>query len=239
MIARIAWFAAIALVACVTLFAQIDRQSRVAPELASAVPAPFRAFAQPRFVADAIQSKDPQRALEEARLLVMRRPIPAEHLRLLAIAQIEAGQAEDAMITIQLAGKRGWRDRFAQETVLRLALAAGDEPEAARRYAALLRNKTIANDLLVELASPVLGGENSAGRAEFVRIISESDRWNRYFLSRGAVVIPGETFADIVIRSREQGAEFACEDLQRAIGTLEARDTMAADMLRVAVLDGC
>jgi hypothetical protein len=57
-------------------------------------------------------------------------------------------------------------------------------------------------------------------------------------LSRGRV-IPGETFADIVIRSREQGAEFACEDLQRAIGTLEARDTMAADTLREAVLDGC
>lgn len=237
MIGRIVWIAAIALVACVTIFAQIDRQSRVAPELASAVPEPFRAFAQTRVVADAIQSEDSQRALGEARRLVVRRPVPATHLRLLAIAQIRAGQAEDAMITVQIAGKRGWRDRLVQESVLRLALAAGDGPEAARRYAALFPTKGNVNDLMAELASPVL--DDPAGRAEFVRIIAEAERWNPVFLSRGVRVIPGGTFVDIVTRSLGQGAKFTCKDLTRTTEFLEGSDPEAANTLREAIRDGC
>jgi hypothetical protein len=56
---------------------------------------------------------------------------------LLAVAQAKAGNAEAAGLAIQIAGQRGWREPVAQEAVLRLALGAGNKPEAARRYAAL------------------------------------------------------------------------------------------------------
>jgi hypothetical protein len=243
MIARIVWLIAIAMVAAVTTIVQLDRQARFTPGLAASVPEPFRAFAQAHMTTAALTRKDdPRAALEEAKRLIARRPIPAEHLSLLAIAQFQAGEVEQSGLTIQIAAKRGWRDLPAQEAVLRLALAAGDGAEAGRRYGALLLNLKTRDELLNELGPQVFGPRghpNRASRDAFIDIVAGSDRWLSTLLNRGPQVMPGEAFAEIVIRSRERGAPYACKELNRAVAMLEKRDRAAGIALQDAIADQC
>lgn len=82
---------------------------------------------------------------------MQRRPLPADNLVLLATGQAKEGKPDYAMLTIQIAGQRGWRDPIAQEAVLRLALAARDKPEAARRSVALFLQRQTPDALLEEL----------------------------------------------------------------------------------------
>jgi len=238
MIGRIAWFAALLLVAMVTIAVQVDRQSARDPKLAGLVPTPFRAFAQTHLAAAAADSGDVERALEEARLLVRRRPGPAEHLTLLAVAQTNAGLPEQAGLTIQVAGQRGWREPLSQEAVLRLALAAGDQPEAARRYAALLLRSATPDALLQELGEQVLGEPEGPGRQTIIDIVSAAERWQTTFLRRGIAVISYDAFAEIVAGSSAQGAAFDCTALKQAAKTLAQRDAEAARKLGPA-LDTC
>lgn len=198
MIGRLIWVVAIIAIAAVTSYAQLDRQARLWPELASGVPAPFRAFAQAHVTAEAIQQGDAESGLAEARRLIARRPIPAEHLRMLAAAQLKAGAAEQSIVSVQLAARRGWRDLRAQEAMLRLALAAGDKAEASRRYAALLHNPRSDNALLIKLGPAVFGEAGSAGRQTFADIVSTGGRWRGILRVRGAKVIPGDAYAEIM-----------------------------------------
>lgn len=243
MIARIVWFAAIAAVAAITMVVQIDRQSRVTPGLAAMVPAPFRAFSQAHVTAAAMtRNDDPQAALDQARLLIQRRPIPAEHLSLLALAQFRAGQEAEAGLSVQIAAKRGWRDQTAQEATLRLALAAGDGAEAARRYGALLLSPKSRDALLIELGPQVFGPRarpNRASREAFVAIVAGSDRWLAGLLNRGSRVMPGEAFADMVISSRARGTPYSCSELQRAAAALSRRDPAASATLTAAISPDC
>ncbi len=178
MIGRIVWFVALAAVAGLTTALQIDMQSRKAPALAAAVPEILRDQAQQRMARDALTGSDPKRALAEAEKLVRRRPVPAEHLTLLAATQAQAGQNEAAVRTIQIAGRRGWREPAAQEAVLRLAIAAGDRPEAARRYAALFLRPATPNALLEELVPAVLDGPDCSGRDTLVAVVVGGQRWH-------------------------------------------------------------
>ena len=167
MIGRILWLAALLSIAVITTSLQFDRQSEAAPQIAPLAPAPFCDYAHAYIVAAALERDDPAAALDAAKELVRRRPMPAEHLTLLAAAQAKAGKPEAAVFTIQLAGQRGWRERVAQETLLRLALVAGDKAEAARRYAALFRSNATADELLIEFAPKVLGKAGGAGQVTF------------------------------------------------------------------------
>lgn len=149
MISRIAWFAAIVIAALLTAGLQLDMRARTAPGLAPAVPAVLRNSAQTVVTRQTLAGGQTQRALAEAQTLVLRRPLPAENLLLLAAAQAGAGQQEAALRTIQIAGRRGWREPVAQEAMLRLAFANGDRPEAARRYAALFLRPATPDKLLL------------------------------------------------------------------------------------------
>lgn len=239
MITRILWLAALAAVALVTGAVQLDRQARVTPQLSVSVPEPFRAFSQAHIVSAAMRSENRARALEEAQLLVKRRPIPAEHLRVLATAQFGAGEIEAGSRTIQIAAKRGWRDPLAQEAMLRLALAAGDRPEAARRFAALFLNNETDPALLSELAPRVFGGPGEDASDALIQIVAGGERWLGFFLNRGPRVLPPETFLDVVLESRELGAEFKCKGIRRARSILERRDRPSAERLSVAFADLC
>lgn len=239
MISRIAWLAALLAIGVVTTFVQIDRQAEVTPPLASWVPQPLRAHAQAQLAARAVEGDDTAMALDEARLLVRRRPIPAEHLTLLAIAQIKAGAAEQAEATIQIAGQRGWREPLAQEAVLRLALAAGDKPEAARRYTALFLRASTPDALLRELGPSVLGGENGPGRRVVIDIVSATDRWHDIFLRRGTQVIPPAAFAEIIVTAMARDTRFDCDSLDQAHTGLVQRDADAADAVMAAFENQC
>lgn len=240
MIARIIWVACLLAIAAVTTALQIDRQSETTPALAPLVPGPLRNFAQTQVTLAAISAGDSRAALAEAQRLVRRRPVPAEYLTLLAAAQAKAGQTEQATLTIQMAGQRGWREPLAQEAVLRLALAAGDQAEAARRYAALFWRQATPDALLIELGPEVLGDPEGVGRQTLTDIIVGAGRWHFVFLQRGPNVMPPAAFSAIAAGSLLKGAAFDCTALGQSINQLEQRDAIAANQLAVAAgAGGC
>jgi hypothetical protein len=239
MIGRIAWTAGLLAIAAVTTALQIDRESHTSRALAPLVPPPLRNYAQTKVTLAAIGAGDPQAALAEAQRLVRRRPVPAEYLSLLAIAQAQAGQVEQAELTIQIAGQRGWREPLAQEAVLRLALAAGDTAEAARRYAALFRRQATPDALLIELGPQVLGEPQGAGRKTFIDIIVGAERWHTLFLERGPQVMPQDAFSAITAAAIARGVMFDCDPLKRTVEGLRQRDAAAAQAMAGPATRAC
>lgn len=231
MIGGILWRAALFALACVTIGVQLDRQAVKSPELALKVPEVFRSSAQPRITALAIDTGVSDIGLVQARSLVRRRPLPARHLRLLAQAQFAAGETEASGLSIQYAAQRGWREPLAQEAMMRLALAAGDRAEAARRYAALFLLRRTDRSLLEEVGLEVFPSPGGEERAVFAEIVRGGDRWHATFLNRGAKVMPAEAFVDIVERSVTDGAKFDCSALRQAGRTIGPRDTQAGQQL--------
>lgn len=239
MIDRIVWLTSLSALALLITFLQLDRQSAANPALANMVPGPLRDYAQTAIAGTATEGDDAALALAETQRLVRRRPVPGEHLTLLAIAQAKAGAAEQASLTIQFAGQRGWREPLAQEAVLRLALAAGDKPEAARRFAALFLRASTSEELLRELAPAVLGEADGAARRTLVDIISTTDRWNGAFLRRGVQVMPPAAFAEIAGASMERGTQFDCNVLAQVLKAFKQRDAVAAERLQASVHSQC
>lgn len=239
MIGRVIWFGALAGVAVLATALQLDLRARAVPATATLVPEPLRNYAQTRITQDAVAGTDTKAALAEARRLVHRRPLPAEYLALLAVAQAKDGQMEAAGRTIQIAGQRGWREPVTQEAVLRLALAAGDKPEAARRYAALFLRRQTPDALLKELGPAVLAEAGGEGQATIAAIVIGAERWRTTFLRRGARVMPPAAFSAIVVRSLAQGATFNCDVLAQSIREVIQRDTVAANTLAVAGARSC
>lgn len=239
MIGRIIWLAVLAAIAVLTATLQFDKQAETRPAMARLVPEPMRDYAQTRVTKAALEGGDPAAALAEAERLVRRRPLPAEYLTLLAAAQVKAGQTDKALETIQLAGRRGWRVQAAQDAMLRLALANGDRPEAARRYAALFLNDATPDALLTELGEPVLGGANVAARDTLIAVVVGGERWHATFLRRGARVMPPAAFAAIAQGSIARGVRFDCAVMKPSLDALLRRDAAAAQGLRAAALKQC
>jgi hypothetical protein len=238
MIGRIIWFTALAAIAVLVSLLQIDKQSEKSPALAAAVPAPLRNYAQIRIAQAAVSGEDAAQALDEAQRLVRRRPVPADYLVLLAAGQAKAGQTEAALKTIQIAGKRGWREPVAQEAVLRIALAAGDKAEAARRYAALFLRGGTPDALLKELGPAVLDEPGGIGQQTLTAVVVGGERWWPVFLRRGPLVMPPAALAAIVKASMDKGARFDCAQLELAIRRVSQRDAAAGDALAAAVRAG-
>ena len=134
---RIAVFAVLG--SLIALF-QIDRASGNRPELAVIIPDGLGGEAD-LVKAKATLNTDPVLADKPTRDLVAKRPIPAEHLSLLALYLVETDQPQLAGQALTEASKRGWRDRYTQVTVLGSALANGNPMAAAQRLEALIRNR--------------------------------------------------------------------------------------------------
>lgn len=239
MIGRIVWLAVLAGIAVLTATLQFDKQAETRPAMTRLVPEPLRDYAQTRVTAAALESGNPATALLEAERLVRRRPLPAEYLTLLAAAQAKAGQTDKAIQTIQLAGRRGWRVAAAQEAMLRLALANGDRPEAARRYAALFLNDATSDALLTQLGAPVFGDADAAARDTLIAVVVGGERWHATFLRRGSRVMPPAAFAAIAQGSIVRGVRFDCTVLKPSLDALARRDAAAAAGLRAAAGKQC
>ncbi|MFN4020355.1 MAG: hypothetical protein ACK4IC_07550 [Erythrobacter sp.] len=239
MIGRIAWLGGLLALALLTTFLQLDRQSETTPALAAMVPEPLRGYAQVPIADAAVKGGDRALGLAEARRLVRRRPVPAEHLTLLALAQTRAGDVEQAGLTVQIAAQRGWREPLAQEAVLRLALEAGDKPEAARRYTALFLRAATPDALLREVGPAVLEETGGPGQQTLVDIISATDRWNEMFLRRGVKVMSPPTFADITAATIERGVRYDCGVLTQTLKALGQADPNAASRVRTAAGGQC
>lgn len=239
MIGRIASLGGLLALALLTTFLQLDRQSEITPALAAMVPEPLRGYAQVQIAGAAAESEDSALGLAEARRLVRRRPVPAEHLTLLALAQTRAGEVEQAGLTVQIAGQRGWREPLAQEAVLRLALEAGDKPEAARRYTALFLRGATPDALLREVGPAVLDETGGPGQQTLVDIISGTDRWNEMFLRRGVKVMSPMAFADVTVATIKRGVRFDCGVLTQTLKALGQADVQSASRVRTAASDQC
>ena len=236
MIGRVIWIAVLAGIGALTAGLQIDFKSKSASQFATVVPEPLRNYAQLRIAQKAVLGDDPAVALAETEKLVKRRPMPSEHLTLLAAGQAKAGK-DDAARTIQIAGRRGWRDPVAQLAVLRLALDAGDRREAARRYAALFLRRDTPDALLQELSPQVFGGTDTTARDAMIQIVVGGERWHPLFLARGLRVMPADVFASITSGSMAKGAAFDCPRIGQIV-TLLRRDNPAAASLLVDAASG-
>lgn len=239
MIAGTIWRMALIIIALVTIGLQFDRQTRRTVSIAENVPEMFRSAAQLPVAARALAGDDLDFALAQAERLVQRRPLPAEHLRVLAQAQFGAGQVEESALSIQYAAQRGWRDPLAQESMLRLALEAGNSPEAARRYAALFLRRDTQDALLEELGAQVLSEAGGEGRQTLITIVGGGDRWHGQFLNRGARVMPPDAFAEIITATIANGTTYDCQLLRRVERPVRARDEASADALRSAIDRQC
>ncbi|MGQ7829937.1 hypothetical protein [Altererythrobacter sp. Z27] len=193
------WHFALAIIALVAIGAQLDRQSRYQPELSRWVPGPLRAFSQYHIALEASQLQDRQVALSEARRLIARRPVPAEHLALLAALQLQDNPQGRGLVTIQQAAKRGWREPLSQQARLRLALAAGDYREAALRLAAIWALPHD-DETLEELAPRVL--QHAEARQALAGLLADRPKWEGAYLRRGKEILPPEIMADIAARTR-------------------------------------
>ena len=147
---RYVWISLMVILALLASGAQLDRQSRRNPMLAPLVPSMFRSFAQARQVISTVRSAEPAEALKAAELLVQRRPIPAEHLSLLAIAKARSGDNANAMLLLQMAAQRGWRDSIAQQSMFGIAFNAGDMAEAVWQRCGALANARCRLRLLLQ-----------------------------------------------------------------------------------------
>ncbi len=239
MISGIIWRVVLVVIAVVTIGLQFDRQTRRSAAIAENVPELFRSAAQFPVAARALAGDDPAFALAEAERLIERRPLPAEHLRILAQAQFAAGQVEESSLSIQYAAQRGWRDPLAQESMLRLALAAGNAPEAARRYAALFLRRDTEDALLEELGPAVLDEAGGEGRQTLITIVGGGERWHSQFLGRGARVMPTAAFAEIITATTANGTQYDCRLLEQTERAVRARDEAAADTLSVILEAQC
>jgi hypothetical protein len=207
--------------------------------LASLVPQPFRSYAQAQIVTQGLAGGGDAETLREALRLVALRPAPAEHFTMLALAQSDVGAEEASMRTIQLGAARGWRDTLAQDAMARIALAAGDAPEAARRYTALLLQGDAPDALLEELGPYVFQEAGGAGRSTMIEIVSGTQRWGSLYLRRGSAVMPPDAFREISARSIEAGAQFDCGPFRQAVNTLSRRDERAGAALAEAAPRDC
>ena len=227
MIARGLWVALMAAIAAVTICVQLDRESRYKPEYASIVPEPARAFALAHLVTSELRSGNRSKAELAAERLVERRPMPAENLRLLSLAQFRAAQSEAARSALQQSARRGWRDRLAQQAMLQFALRSNDQPEAARRFAALFALNDLAPAELAPLARRVFKPGNGEAKAVFAQIVADAERWNGRFLNRGLQVLEPTVFIDVFQRALSAGGRFDCQKMRIAAQRLRRMDEAA------------
>lgn len=218
MIARLAWWTALAGLAVVAVFAHLDRASENRPQLAAFVPPPFRSFAQVPMALVATMAASPEAARAEAERLVRRRPLPAEHLFALAVADLRDGDKAGYAAAFRLATTRGWRSPAVQDVASREALAAGDYAAASNRVAALWA---------LDANSPALGTlttqllADPGGREAFAGALAGTRVWQRAFLRKGLELAPPTQMARLLSRAQTLGAQFDCATLAKAAASID------------------
>lgn len=212
MIGRIAWFALLLATAMLATIAQTDRRSRYQGELAALVPPAYGGFAAEQRTRQALERGDGARALAEARRLVRHRPLPAEHLTMLALAQAMAGDAAAANSALEAAAARGWRDPLPQAASARAALAEGAQDIAAQRITALLATGELPGQSQALFAQLLTTAD---GRAAMARRYAAKGHWQANSLGRPAALAAPQDLARTIALALAQGAQLPCERLER------------------------
>ena len=225
MTGRVLWWLALAMAGAMALVAEVDRASRFSPELAPLVPAGFPGFAAEQRAKAAIAAGDGEAALAEAHALVRARPLPAEHLSLLAYAAAMEGDEALSLAALELSTTRGWREPLAQQAAAEAALLSGEHDVAAGRIAALFATGALPDET-AGLAARLL--ESEAGRQAFARRLAAAGHWQSNALPAfSAAADPGQLTQTVTLAA-SLGARLPCERLQAIAATYEASGRGAA-----------
>ena len=209
---RWAWWALLASVAAVAAFAQLDRASQRRPELVPAVPPPFRSFAQQHAALMALAGGDPRMARAAAERLVRVRPMPAEHLYLLALADLRGGDFAGYARAFEQSTARGWRARPVQQAATRAALDAGNVEAAANRIAALWALDA-RDPAIPVLTRSLLATER--GRAAFAAKLAGTEVWQDAYLQRALDFGAAGHASAVIDQAIHKGARFDPATLER------------------------
>jgi hypothetical protein len=202
--------ATLAGLAAVTVFAQLDLASVTRPALVSLVPKPFRSASQPTIAVLAIGEGNSAKAQAEARQLVRRRPLPSEHLLILALADLRSGNMAGYARAFELSTERGWRAAPVQLAAARAALGRGSSMAAANRIAALWALDA-SQPALHELTSSLL--QSSTGRRAFAAKLAGTRVWQDSYLQRAGEFAPAAATREVILEAIHAGAQFDCERL--------------------------
>ncbi|MGB7371037.1 hypothetical protein [Erythrobacter sp.] len=201
---------------------QFDRQTLRAPALAGSIPTLFRYWTQARIAVTTPRDDNPK-ARSKRRELVRRRPIPAERLRLLSREQFAAELTGYAALTIQYAAGRGWRDPLGQNTMLILALEAGDEAEAARRFTALLFCRGSDNASLEAVAANLFSEAGGQSPRHHSRDPSRCRAAAGSVAPPHFAILPPEAFVENIEEMAWREATFNCGALQQTLRQIAGR----------------
>lgn len=211
MILRLGSYLFLAVLAVVATFAQLDRSSRFAPQLAVLVPPAFSGFAAEQRTRAHVEAREGDAALAEARALVAKRPLPAEHLALLSFAATLEDDEPLALAAMEASAVRGWRAPVAQFASARAALSSRAYDIAAQRISALLATGEMseqARQLLAELIT------TPEGRSAMAQRYVARGHWQANSLpSAFAEAAPRDT-ALLLAEALEAGAPLPCARLR-------------------------
>jgi hypothetical protein len=219
------WRGLLVLLAVGAVGAELDRASATRPQLAIAVPGPFRSTAQATIATLALTAADSATARAESRRLVRRRPMPAEHLFTLAVADLRAKHPQAFTNDFRAASTRGWRYAPLQAAAAQGALQNNDLAGAANRVAALWA--AAADDPSTPPLTTALLNR-PGGPEAFAIPLSQTHVWANSFLGSGAALAPPGTIARTVAIAQRHGARFDCDAIERLNGQLMQRTAGAA-----------
>lgn len=206
------WCCVLAGLAIVAVCAELDQASATRPQLAIVVPQPFRSTAQTTIAMLALTKDDGARASFEARQLVRRRPMPAEHLFTLAVADLRAGHPQAFTADFRAASTRGWRYAPLQATAAQAALDNGDLAGAANRVAALWA--AAADDPATAPLSTALL-TRPGGPEAFALPLAQTHVWAGNFLANAAALARPAEIVRTVEAAQRRGARFDCDAIER------------------------
>ncbi len=218
---RLIWTGALLALAVVVIFAQLDRASRFQPHLTPLVPRAFSGFAAEQRSRDAIAAEAGETAVSEARRLIARRPLPAEHLALLSLAATQDGERALALAAMEASATRGWRVPVAQLASARAALSAERHDLAAQRIAALLSTGSLPDETRALLAELIVSAE---GRAAMVERYAADGHWQANSLT---VALPSADPRDVALllaEALDAGATLPCDRLAILVASVAAED---------------
>lgn len=207
---RCAWFVVLTIVAIVGAGVQLDRHAYVVPTYAKFVPTPFESFSLARTILQESERGSPQRAVIDARKLVLKHPIQAESLTILGVAELRNGNQELGSQALTLSAQRGWREPIAQRAVAMAAAQSGSWDVAADRLFALW--KTSSDSPEVHDLSAVLMGYPDI-QARFAQRLVAQARWQEDFFRWAWRNLKPEAFVRVVEEASRAGAKFECSQM--------------------------
>lgn len=226
---KLTWWVALAALAIVTTFAQLDRQARYDPQFALLAPAAMGGFALEQRAAMAIEARRAAQALQSSRDLVAARPMAAGHLAKLATAAALAGDEELATRALEAAASRGWREPLSNYASTTAAIQLGEHDVAAQRLNALLATGEL-RDRTPALLARLISTED--GREAFARRFAAPGRWQENTLTLVAQTAPPGDLAAMLARAHQLGGTLPCARIARLESDYRRRsEDAAADLL--------